>query len=221
MICAFSAGHSSSAGTGTVTKKLYKANGTLQSEDSSTGALTALEVMPRSDTTISQSNTAAGQNFSAGKYAEIEIVFDTPVARNDLGRAPFDLFIKVINTNKEVHFPGKYYAADGSDLYMDSNGFPWALSVPKQWNWPYERANIADGYPDFQTWYLSMGAEKADWYKRSVDSEVFPYVTEGALAAYIRAGFKNGSILWSLLALGIAGLFALFFYRERSHRREG
>lgn len=213
--------HLTLPGTGKVTRKLFSSNGDLESESENTGSLTGIEVMPQSNTTISQSNTAPGQSFKAGKYAELEIVLDTPVARSDLGRAPFDLYIKVINTNKEVHFPGMYYAEDGSDRYMDANGFPWALSVPKQWNWPYERENIADGYPDFQTWYLSMGQDKSDWYKRSVDSEVFPYVTEGALAAYIRAGFRNGSILWSLLALGIAGLFALFFYRERSYKQEG
>lgn len=211
--------HLTLPGSGTVTRKIYSSTGSLESEDNQSGNLTGIEILPRSDGTISQSNTGNGQTFQSGKYAEIEIVLNEAVSRSELGRAPFDLFIKVINTGKEVHFPGKYIEEDGSDTYMDSNGFPWALSVPKEWNWPYESRNIADGYPDFETWYLSMGQEKSDWYKRAQDSYVFPYVTNGALAAYIRAGIGNGSLLWSMLALGLAGLLGLFLYREKTHQR--
>ena len=209
--------HLTLPGNGTVSRSIYSSSGSLESETSNQGSLTAIEIMPRSNTTISQSNTGTSQAFAAGKYAEVEIILDSPLARNELGRAPFDLYVKVINTGKEVHFPGMYFETDGSDRYMDSNGFPWALSVPKSWSWPYESANISDAYPDFESWYLSMGQENRDWYERSVEGEVFPYVNDGALAAYIRAGFKNGSILWALLAIGIAGLFAMFVYREKAH----
>ncbi|MBU42416.1 MAG: hypothetical protein CMN76_04295 [Spirochaetaceae bacterium] len=208
--------HLNLPGSGNVNHKLYDYQGRVEKEiDEHRASLQDIEVMPESNRTLGHKNTAKGQSFKEGKYSELEITFDQPIARSDLGRAPFDLFIKVINTGKEVHFPGMYFAADGSDLYMDSNGFPWALSIPKAWNWPYERETISGAYPDFETWYLSMGQQKADWYKRSNDSLTFPYVTEGALAAYIRAGFKNGTILWALLALGVAGLMALYFYREK------
>ena len=213
--------HLNLPGSGTVHHVLYDYQGREDEVvDEHRNSLNGIEVMPESNTTLGHKNTAKGQSYKEGKYSELEVTFDTPVTRSQLGRAPFDLYIKVINTGHEIHFPGLYYETDGSDRYMDSNGFPWALSIPKQWNWPYESETISKAYPDFQAWYLSMGQEKSDWYNRANDTYTFPYVTEGALAAYIRAGFQNGSILWSLLALGIAGLFALFFYRERSHKEQ-
>ncbi|MEQ8352998.1 MAG: LruC domain-containing protein [Leptospiraceae bacterium] len=211
--------HLNLPGSGDVNHKLYDYQGRVEEEiDEYRASLNDIEVMPESNKTLGHKNTANGQSYKEGKYSELEITFSEPMTRSELGRAPFDLFIKVINTGHEVHFAGKYFEDDGSDRYLDSNGFPWALSVPKQWNWPYEKSSISEAYPDFDTWYLSLGQEKADWYKRANEAHTFPYVTEGALAAYIRAGFQNGSILWTLLALGIAGLAALFFYREKSHR---
>ena len=91
-----------------------------------------------------------------------------------LGKAPYDLFIKVLNTGHEIHFAGKYFNEDGSDRYIDSAGFPWALMVPDYWQWPYERANIHDGYPDFDDWYLSAGADFQNWYDTPVSEFVFP-----------------------------------------------
>lgn len=200
-----------------VNVKRYTADGTLESDTTTAyAALSSVEILDRSDRTLSQKNTDTGQSFKTGKYAEVEIIFDTPVESSQLGSAPYDLYIYVANTGKEIHFPGRYYDGDGKDLYMDSNGFPWALRVPEAWNWPYERDNIENGYPEFDDWYLSMGTTNKDWYTNSDPAHVFPYVTDGALAAYVRAGFRDSSFLWTLLAMAIAGLTVLFLYRKRA-----
>ncbi|MBU41891.1 MAG: LruC domain-containing protein [Spirochaetaceae bacterium] len=134
----------------------------------------ALQLLGRSDGTLASSNTARNQDYAPGHSAELTFLPDSPVALATLGKAPYDLFIKVLNTGHEIHFAGKYFNEDGSDRYIDSAGFPWALMVPDYWQWPYERANIHDGYPDFDDWYLSAGADFQNWYDTPVSEFVFP-----------------------------------------------
>lgn len=133
-----------------------------------------IELLGRSNKTLASSNTAPGQSFKTGHSAELRFLADQPVPLEDLGRAPYDLFIKVLNTGHEVHFAGRYFQEDGSDRYIDEAGFPWALMVPDYWQWPYERENIHDGYPAFDDWYLSGGQEARDWYDSPVSDYVFP-----------------------------------------------
>ncbi|MCB1304295.1 MAG: LruC domain-containing protein [Leptospiraceae bacterium] len=134
----------------------------------------AIEILGRSNNTISQSNTAKNQSFAPGQMAVFTFLPSAPVALATMGKAPYDLFIKVLNTGHEVHFAGKYYREDGSDRYIDSAGFPWALLVPDYFQWPYERENIHDAYPQFDDWYLSAGKDFRDWYDSPVNQYVFP-----------------------------------------------
>jgi len=161
----------------TLVKKHTKPNGTIVSNTTTT--LTDgqdLDLMPRSDTTISQSNTGTSQPFKIGDSLAFELTFTQPIDRTSLGSAPYDIFIKVINTGHEIHLTGKYQATDGSDIYLDSDGFPWALLVPNSWQWMYERKNIHDAYPNFINWYSSNGVVNRDWYDLPVDTFVFPYL---------------------------------------------
>lgn len=191
----------------------YAANGTLES--TSTGqkaSAEALEILPSSDTTISQSNTSASQTLVTGKKASIELVLDTPSVRASVGDAPYDLYIKVINTSKEVHFPRLYTKADGSDQYMDSNGFPWALQVPNQWNWPLESDHIENGYAGFQPWYLSMGASNQNWYESFNASHVF---SAGAPASYIGQAYASRAVLFLTILIGAGGLALILAARRK------
>jgi LruC domain-containing protein len=128
-----------------------------------------------SKTSISQSNTNVGGVFKGGKQATIEYIFSQPVTGLSLGRAPYDLYLYVINTNKEIHFAGLGYEAEGKDLYLDSNGFPWALMISGKWYWPYESGDIHAAYTSFSEWYMSFGIDFTDWYKTPVIENVFPY----------------------------------------------
>lgn len=79
----------------------------------------------------------------------------------------------------EIHLPGKYkYSATatvdgvtrnaGEDIYIDKNGFSFAVLVPGLWKWPAEskdlRVAASSGYPRFATWVSSGGQTDTDWY---------------------------------------------------------
>ncbi|TGM52928.1 LruC domain-containing protein [Leptospira adleri] len=135
----------------------------------------ALEILPKSNTTIPSSNTSRSNTvFKIGKSANLEIILQSAINRVSLGAAPYDTFLKVINTNQEIHFPRRHFDSNGKDLYLDSTGFPWALLVPGNFLWPYESTDIRKSYPSFKPWYESMGNLNADWYLSPVMSEVFP-----------------------------------------------
>lgn len=109
--------------------------------------------------------------------SQLEVIFDQPQSKEQL-KAPYDLYIYVKNTRKEIHFPNLYFNADGTDKYLDSNGFPWAILIPSKWNWPYERQYMTYGYPCFDEWYISRGVHYTDWYIRTDSNsraKIFPY----------------------------------------------
>lgn len=199
------------------TLKRYAANGTLES--TSTGHKNAgenLEILPSSDTTISQANTSSGQSLVLGKRAEIELVLDSASARAAVGDAPYDLFVKVIDTSKEVHFPRLYTNGDGSDKYMDSNGFPWALQVPNQWNWPLESDHIENGYSGFRPWYVSLGTTNQTWYETFNASHVF---NAGAPASYIGQAYASKAVLFLTILIGAGGLAFILAARRKQAAR--
>lgn len=137
--------------------------------------LRAIDLLPASNTTIAQSNTSPGQTFQAGDRFEIEIVPDQPISRLAVGAAPYDLYLYVINTKKEIHFAGKYFNADGSDRFLDPTGFPWALKVPGNFSWMFERGNIHQAYDFFEPWYRSAGLEHRNWYDFPTAGKVVSY----------------------------------------------
>lgn len=159
--------------SGTYTLKRTAADGTIALNATETlTAGTPFDIFPASNTTIAQSNTATGQTFVLGMKAELEAIFTTPVSTTSIP-FPFDVYLHVINTNRDVHFAGRALAADGSDPYIDSNGFPWALLIPGDWAWPLEKKNIHNAYPQFQTWYSSGGKDATSWYLTSDANYVF------------------------------------------------
>lgn len=159
--------------SGSYTLKRTAADGTIALDTSATlSPGIPFDIFPSSNTTIPQSNTATGQTFAVGMKAEFEATFATPVSTTALA-FPFDIYLYVINTKKDVHFAGKALAADGSDPYIDKNGFPWALLIPGDWAWPLEQKNIHNAYPQFQTWYSSAGQDAQQWYKTADSRYVF------------------------------------------------
>ena len=137
-------------------------------------AFKGIEILPASNTTLAQSNTSKGQNYQLGKKAELEVIFTSPVSKLTLGAIPYDLYIYVLNTKNEIHFAGKYTKTDGTDQYLDAKGFPWAVMIPGNWKWPYERADVRKSYSKFQSWYESKGTVDLDWYNFPNLNEVFP-----------------------------------------------
>ncbi|MCR9145038.1 MAG: LruC domain-containing protein [bacterium] len=160
------------------TLKHYAADGTLLSTTSETVEnFSDIAISDRSDRTISQTNAHRGQQFAPGDLFEIEITPDQPIRKSDLGGAPYDLYVYVQNTRREVHFPGLFQDGSGADLYLDEDGFPWALLVPVDWRWMYERQNIHPAYEFFDDWYESAGRIHRDWYNFPNPEFVFENVT--------------------------------------------
>ena len=155
-------------------KRLTAADVVEYQTNATVAQFSGIEILPASNTTISLSNTAKGQAFQLGKKAEVEVILSSPLSKTVLGPIPYDLYIYVLNTQKEIHFAGKYYKADGTDQYLDSKGFPWAVMIPGNWKWPYERTDVRKSYSKFQSWYESKGTADLDWYNFPNLNEVFP-----------------------------------------------
>lgn len=202
-------------------------NRTVQ-EESSQIRLTAqqlasgIELLEESSKTIStpNNNAAHANNLKFGDLVNFEIVFDEPVARSAVGSAPYDIFAHVVNTKKDIHLPGRYFDSAGKDLFMDRNGFPWAIIIPGQWKWPLEGLDIRvaskTGYADFQTWALSKGTDKKEWYLNVTDpSKVFPLPDESNLAGFLAKAAEDN---WLALSLGLlaVGLSTGYFLTRKN-----
>lgn len=160
--------------TANYTLKRYTAQDVLELQTSGTGAFQGIEILPASNTTLAQSNTASGQTFTLGKKADFEAVLTNPISKTTLGAVPYDLYLYVLNTKYEIHFAGKYKKADGTDQYLDANGFPWAVMILGNWKWPYEKVDVRKSYSQFKPWYESKGTTNLDWYNFPSLTDVFP-----------------------------------------------
>ncbi|PJZ76009.1 LruC domain-containing protein [Leptospira neocaledonica] len=155
----------------------YAADGTTLEENltGTPASISDLEILGNSSTTISKSNASkTDTTFVKGKTAKLEVILSAPISKLVLGPAPYDTFIRVVNTGKDIHAAGKYFDAEGKDIYRDATGFPWVLLVPGNFQWPYEATDIRNSYPTFKTWYESLGTTDTDWFRTPNTSEVFP-----------------------------------------------
>jgi LruC domain-containing protein len=156
--------------------------GTIIEKPSSTitNALSIYNKLKSNFTLYNKQNVDTSIVFTPGYIAKTIIKFTTPVNRNVLGTAPYDLYAYVDNTKEELHFPGKHFVnhLNNVDKYVDSNGFPWAVIVPGGFQWPLERQDINTGYPKFSNWSKSYGAYDSDWYKHYYKDKVYTKAKE-------------------------------------------
>ena len=112
----------------------------------------------------------------------------------------------------------KYQREDGSDVFLDSDGFPWAIQIPTAWNWPVEREKIWDGYAGFQPWYMSSGQTNRDWYLTAEDGFVYPYIQaigQSGLTAYLSAvSSKNKTVVLISLVIALLALGIIFGWKR-------
>ncbi|MCH1913627.1 LruC domain-containing protein [Leptospira noguchii] len=179
-----------------------------------------IQIHEESNKTTSNPNVNPGGVYKPGYIATIEIVFNSPVKKTALGSYPYDIFIKVINTGKEIHFPGLYKNANGTDKYLDSNNFPWAILVPGAWKYPYEgldiRKDAQSGYKEFNLWVASNGTSYKDWYKHITNqTKVFPVPDEDSgLMGFLLRSIKKNAILIAILLIG-AGAAVAYILKRR------
>ncbi|TGM98126.1 LruC domain-containing protein [Leptospira yasudae] len=179
-----------------------------------------LQIHEESNKTTSNPNVNPGGVFKPGHIATIEIEFDSPVKKTKLGNYPYDIFIKVTNTGKDIHFPGLYKNADGTDKYLDSNRFPWAILVPGVWKYPYEgfdiRKESQSGYKEFNLWVASNGTSYKEWYKHITnEAKVFPVPDDSGLMGFLLLSVKKNAILVAVLLMA-AGATAAYLLKRRT-----
>lgn len=179
-----------------------------------------VQIHEESNKTTSNPNVNPGGVYKPGHIATIEIVFNSPVKKSAIGNYPYDIFIKVTNTGKEIHFPGLYKNANGTDKYLDSNQFPWAILVPGSWKYPYEgldiRKDTQTGYKEFNLWVASKGTSYKDWYKHITnEAKVFPVPdVESELMGFLLNSVKKNAILVAILLMA-AGATAAYLLKRR------
>ncbi|MCB1175676.1 MAG: LruC domain-containing protein [Leptospiraceae bacterium] len=211
-------GHLSGQFTSQITDKDGTAVASLDTHMTDLSGISIYGDLNSKDTLDSAWNTRQGQTYVEGMQAQIEITFDTPASPQVIGAAPYDLYLSVLKyTDTEqvqVHFPGLYKDANGVDQYIDSKGFPWAIAIPEQWNWPVDGSNIKAAYPNFEAWYTSHMAgtpTNKDWYKQPDDSHLYVYFTiPSAIAAFFgQAGSVSFLLFFGLMLLAVVALFSI------------
>lgn len=127
-------------------------------------------------------NTDPTLDAQSPHYQELVVTFATPVARGDLGVAPYDAFvIRGGNRDLEIHLAGFAPTAkadmtafgteaDDSDpaagsWYVDENNLPWALHLPAEFAYPKEKARLDEMYPDFLDWAVNGGTVSDGWWR--------------------------------------------------------
>lgn len=118
-------------------------------------------------------NTIAGSAYVSSPKFTIDITLDQEVNTNQIGQAPFDPFLHVLNTNYEIHQAGftarlneSNNVRNGYNTFVDQDGYPFALVFPDEWAWPIEYEDLGNCYEDFLNFVLSDGATLTDWYRR-------------------------------------------------------
>lgn len=117
-------------------------------------------------------NTQSGTVDRPAASVRVHVAFDVPVPVEELGLPPFDLFVSVHHGEErwDVHLPGHaplegrpaHLPADPA--FLDEEGRPWLLEVPRLWRFPLEQQRVWNCYPRYTSWVAAAGAEDADWY---------------------------------------------------------
>lgn len=128
------------------------------------------------------------ETFLQGPKFIFNVVMDRPIDITSMGDAPFDPYLFVRNTSKEIHLIGLPLAASrtqngfdasnnqssGNTTFVDENGFPFAMMLTSEWQPPKESRSMEVSYPDFPNYVESRGVEKKDWYLRPDSTKVHP-----------------------------------------------
>jgi len=120
-------------------------------------------------------NTVRDRPFIQGPKLEFRADMDTPVALDDIEPAPFDPYLVVddnLDVRKyEIHLIGKSPVLpdnrntyEGITTFEDPNGYPFAMIISEDWNFPLERNDLGIAFPDFIDFALSSGSKNLGWY---------------------------------------------------------
>jgi LruC domain-containing protein len=132
-------------------------------------------------------NTKDGEYFEEDTWDTVTIAFTTPVATSVAGSLnPYLICQKVrgMELHEVGHEPssladGAYYGTWDDDTnpaagiyFQQSNGLPWVLNIPGEFEYPYEYQDITGAYLNFSTWAQSGGALNTDWYNTALPANI-------------------------------------------------
>jgi len=110
-------------------------------------------------------NGIAGTQFIDGDYAEVTVIFDSPVSAGTYTPAPYAPELRVQAGNGNVYTIGLWRQKGDP---VDSTGRPLAFIIPDTFAWPLEGNNISTVFPGFtawKAWINNQGAQPAtNWW---------------------------------------------------------
>ncbi|GJM22438.1 MAG: hypothetical protein DHS20C15_23530 [Planctomycetota bacterium] len=130
----------------------------------------ALPVLPG----LSGVNTSDGSVEAFAASSRLHIEFNSPVSLDALGAPPWDLYWLVDTPQglADVHRPGFDAFGDrpaglpteaGASAFLDDEGWPWLMELPRQQRFAREGQPVEALYPKFFKWALDKGASAPDW----------------------------------------------------------
>ncbi len=106
---------------------------------------------------------------AVGKSAWFVLEFDTPQDPSTISRPPYNPYLFVYDTWHDIHLidaEALKRSINPYDRFIDEDGFPWALLIPTDWEYPVDGQRIEELYPYFTDWRESGGTEYVDWYEK-------------------------------------------------------
>ncbi len=128
-------------------------------------------------------NTQNDGFYGISDTIKINLHFGTPQDQAAVGQPPYNPFIiKDMQRSVEVHLPDHVptslfdtslfgtgdYASDpaaGKYYKTKDNNLPWAICIPKKFDYTWELVQIVYGHLKFGTWAESGGTLYPDWYE--------------------------------------------------------
>ncbi|MGS6581453.1 LruC domain-containing protein [Vibrio diabolicus] len=112
----------------------------------------ALQAMPYDPFIFATPNTYHGDGitFQPGRKWEVHLPDQAPTEQFD------DANLYGVGVDASDPARGVYFKT--------ANNLPWALLIVEEWNWPLEKVDLVDAYPEFATYAESGGREGANWH---------------------------------------------------------
>lgn len=137
-------------------------------------------------------NTGRACAIAPSAQFKLEVKFKTAISA--FPSAPYDPFLfrdktspnTVTGTAVEVHLPGKFPTSraditlfgTGIDrtntttgiTYLSNSKLPWALDIPAEWEYAYEKRDVTGPYPSVVPWAQSGGKNNTNWFSAPADA---------------------------------------------------
>ena len=99
-----------------------------------------------------------GLPFHPGRTLEIHLAGQEPTEQ-------FDTSLYGIGVDASLSGSNNYFKT--------ANYLPWALLIVEDWEWPLERVDIVEAYPEFQDWAESGGTTNQNWHQSPATDKTY------------------------------------------------